>query len=292
MLEIKSLDKKFKNIHALKGVNAKFLRDQITGLIGYNGSGKTTIFNIIVDFLSDYSGSVKLDGKPLTLEDYHSITFLSSSGEENNNDTAKELLNFVGMMYGLKKPEINKRVKTLCQEFYFDYNLKTRMKKLSKGNRQKVKLMALFLNPNLKIMLLDEPFDGLDPIMVEKISQSILKYKKDRIIIITSHRLNVIDNLCDEFYILKEGRVVATKKDKVKEVVEIKVNKEVDIHKIKDDSVKKIVETNEHWIIELDSLDNVKNFSKHLVKDKNYKFHTLKESSLSEAVFKEYSGEQ
>lgn len=148
------------------------------------------------------------------------------------------------------------------------------MRALSKGNQQKIKIISVFLNPRLKYLLLDEPFDGLDPIMVEKVSKFIQQKKQGMTIIISSHRMEVVDELCDRYYILRKGLLVESKnKDELQHdtKIMIAVNKEVPVEFIKNiPHVLDVVEKDRENIIIADNINFFKDIQQALATDSHY----------------------
>lgn len=148
------------------------------------------------------------------------------------------------------------------------------MRSLSKGNQQKIKIISVFLNPHLKYLLLDEPFDGLDPIMVEKVKKFIQQKKQGLTIIITSHRMEVIDQLCDRYYILRRGVLVESKnKDELQQdaKIMIAVNKEVPAEFIKSiPHVLGVIKKDRENIILAENINYFKDIQQALATDSHY----------------------
>lgn len=148
------------------------------------------------------------------------------------------------------------------------------MRSLSKGNQQKIKIISVFLNPHLKYLLLDEPFDGLDPIMVEKVKKFIQQKKQGLTIIITSHRMEVIDQLCDRYYILRRGVLVESKnKDELQQdaKIMIAVNKEVPAEFIKSiPHVLSVIKKDRENIILAENINYFKDIQQALATDSHY----------------------
>ncbi len=292
-LQMQNISKNFKNIKALNNVSINFEENKITGLIGFNGSGKTTSFNILTNLIEKFDGQVMMDHKPLNEDDFFKISYLSAGYEAQNDDSITRHLLYIGLAYGLNKSQTLKKINELNEIVQIQGDLNQKIKKLSKGNQQKIKLIAAFLNPNLKYLLMDEPFDGLDPIMIDRIKKFILTFKDRVTIIITSHRMEVVDEMCDSFYILKDGLLVEHKNKNNVNSITILTNLETDIKML--ENVKEVLliqkRENEIWI-EVDSIESFKKINKILIEQTNYIWSSLHTRSLTEAVFERYNDEK
>jgi ABC-2 type transport system ATP-binding protein len=290
-IKVENVSKTYdKTIKALKSVNIEFKRNKITGLIGFNGSGKTTTFNIIANFIEDYQGRILLDGKPFNNETRKKISYLSAGAEPKNPMKVKKHLYQIASLYKVPKRKAKEIIEKLSKEMEFLQFLNMPIKNLSKGNQQKIKVITTFLNPKMEILLLDEPFDGLDPIMVNKISNIFLRLK-EKTIIITSHRMNVIQKMCEEFYILKDG-IIIDKKKIDNNIITIATNLEIPLEKIKNmDGVLLTKKSKKENLIEIKNISYFKKINKILIKNPNYKYSTIKEKNIAESVFEGYGEE-
>ena len=238
-LQMKNITKDFKNIKALSDISINFEENKITGLIGFNGSGKTTSFNILTNLIEKFDGKVTMNNQPLNEDDFFKISYLSAGYEAQNDDSISRHLLYIGLAYGMSKKETIQKIEELNKIVQIQGDLNQRIKKLSKGNQQKIKIIAAFLNPNLKYLLMDEPFDGLDPIMIDRIKKFILTFREKVTIIITSHRMEIVDEMCDSFYILKNGLLVEHKNKNHLNSINIITNLETDIKKL--ENLKEII---------------------------------------------------
>ena len=286
---IENLSKTYENgVEALKGISIEFKKNKITGLIGFNGSGKTTTFNILVNFIEKYGGKVYLDGRDPKTMNYSEISYLASGLESKNLMRAQSHLFSIAEIYGMEKKEAKAIIEKYSKLLDFSQFLKKSIRSLSNGNKQKVKLIACFLNPNLKYLFLDEPFNGIDPIIVKKIVEIILSIKKNITIIITSHRMEIVDKVCDEFFVLKDGKIVDSKMLDSNNVI-IEVNKEVNLEKLRNKSgVLEIIKLKDHSLILINDISYFQDVNSELVKSKNYIYSSLKRKNLVSSVFEAY----
>ncbi len=289
-IELKNIYKNFYEVEALKGISINFKYETINGLIGYNGSGKTTIFNIISNLIEEYKGKVLFDGEKANDETYRKIAYLGTTSEPTNNDKTISYLLFVSGIMNYSKKNALVKINKLAKLLDFTQFLKTPIKALSKGNQQKIKLIITFLNEKSKYLLLDEPFDGIDPVMAKTIEKLILKYKKGRTIIITSHRLDIIDAICDQYFLIKDGVIVKERtRNDAKKVISVHVNKETDLKKIIDlPYVVNLITYSRENIIQIKSLKNYKKLNKILLDREGFVYCKIEGGKLSDDVFDEY----
>ena len=211
-VEIDSAEIAFGDLKALNGLNLSVPQGSIFGLIGPNGAGKTTTINCITDLLDIDAGTIKIFGKDLN---DHGLFIKRKMGAlyENTDDlflylTGEEYLQFTGEVYGLDKNTITERSNLLLEYWELNSYRYMLINEYSKGMRKKISLASILLhNPDLIIM--DEPFDGLDALSVNKLKQLIKRLReKGKTVLITSHILSYIEDLTDEVAILHKGKVV------------------------------------------------------------------------------------
>ena len=298
-LIMKNITKQYPNVKALDNINIEFPDGGVIGLIGFNGSGKTTSFNILTNLIENYEGQILLRDetgaeKEITQKDLRKFSYLASGFEPQNSETALNQLSYMGSLHGLSKKETLEKIDEVVKVLGFEDKMKKPIKSLSKGNQQKIKLIGAFINPNTKYMLLDEPFDGLDPIMVEKIKNYILKTKGDKTIIITSHRMEVVDQMCDSFFVLKDGVLVDSKSSNaVDHTVIMSANLEIPVTVIKEiKDVLSVTKNNKEYIIKIKDIKSFKPVNKKLIANPKYIWSSLKEKKLTESVFERYADEK
>ena len=293
MIKTVGVSKNFKNVLALQDLNISFKDNQITGLIGFNGSGKTTTFNIITDLIEQTSGSVSVDDKERDRDFYKSISYVGPSDINTNASKASAYLKYVYNLYGMTAQEADGKIMEISQYLDFDRYLDKAIKSLSKGNQQKVKIIAALINPKLKYLLLDEPFDGLDPVIVQKIKNRLITMKNDLTIVITSHRMDILDDLCDAYYILKDGKTVEanddTKSSRQNDVVEVLVNLGTDLQSIeKLPYVKSVSESEKGLVVTINHIENYKELSTNLLNCNGYQWHSIIQKSILNTFFERY----
>lgn len=208
MLEVRDLSKSFGSLKAVDDVNFTIGQGQIMGLIGQNGSGKTTTFRIILKLLTQNSGTVRWKGKPFSKEFFNHVGYLPEERGLNQKMTVEHQILYFAQLRGKKKAEIEPLIDDWLDEFKVIGARKDKIKSLSKGNQQKVQLICTLIHePDL--IILDEPFSGLDPVNAELLEAGIRRAKeRGASIIFSSHNMNNVEELCDNMVMLKNGRQV------------------------------------------------------------------------------------
>lgn len=208
MLELKNVTKYYGDFKAVDNLSFKVKDGEIFGLLGVNGAGKTTTFRMIINLLDKSEGTILLDGKPIDYSITDKIGFLTEERSLLLKLTVLEQAIFYGTLKGLDKKTIEKRLDVLLERFKISEYKNRKIKELSKGNQQKVQFITAILHEP-KLLILDEPFSGLDPINVEEFMKMINELKnKGTSIIFSSHRMEHVELFCDELVILVHGKSV------------------------------------------------------------------------------------
>ena len=248
MLKVENIVKYYDKVCAVNDLSFTVEDGEIFGLLGENGAGKTTTFRIIMGLLTPDRGKVSLDGNEIDYNITDKIGFLTEERSLQTKLTVKEQLKFYGALKGLSEEYLDKKIVSLLKEFdVLDYKDK-KIKELSKGNQQKIQFISAIIN-DPKLLILDEPFTGLDPINVAKFKDYIRKMqKKGTIIIFSSHQLEHIEEFCEKLVILVkgksilEGNIKDIKRDYRKKNVFIKGN----IDKEEIENIKGVIEVKDN----------------------------------------------
>lgn len=208
MLELKNVTKYYGDVLAVDDLSFSVKDGQIFGLLGVNGAGKTTTFRMIINLLDKNKGSILLDGKPIDYTVTNKIGFLTEERSLLLKLTVLEQAIFYGVLKSLSEKEVEKRLDVLLERFHISQYKNRKIKELSKGNQQKVQFITAILHEP-KLLILDEPFSGLDPINVQEFMDMITELKnKGTSIIFSSHRMEHVELFCDELVILVNGKAV------------------------------------------------------------------------------------
>ncbi len=287
MLEVKNVIKKYGDIVAVDNLSFNIKEGEIFGLLGVNGAGKTTTFRMIIGLLNPTSGTITYNGKNIDYDLKDKIGFLTEERSLLTKMTVLEQAYFYGGLKSMREKEIEKRLDELLNEFEIPEYKNRKIKELSKGNQQKIQFIMSILNKP-KLLLLDEPFSGLDPINIELFKKIILKLKKEKtMIIFSSHRMDHVEYFCDSLVILVKGKTVLNGKlNKIKEDYgkkNIKVIADVDENKIsKIKGVLKVVKEKNELIISIKDTSVIENVFDYISKCKNVSEFIVEEPSLNE----------
>ncbi|OFV90772.1 MAG: ABC transporter [Acidobacteria bacterium RIFCSPLOWO2_12_FULL_65_11] len=212
MLEARNLSKRYQALLAVDNVSFTINPGEILGYLGPNGSGKSTTINMVVGLLDATSGSLSLFGQRLTAdpEEYkRRIGYVPEEPHLYTYLTAPEYLRLVGQLRGLRGPDLDRKIEQLLKAFGLWESRYASMSAFSKGMRQRVLLSAALLH-NPQLLVLDEPFAGLD-VSAGLLFRTLLRLfvRDGRLVLFSSHRLDVVEQLCSRAVILHGGRVVA-----------------------------------------------------------------------------------
>ncbi len=205
MLEVKNITKYYGDFLAVNNLSFSVKPGEIFGLLGVNGAGKTTTFRMIIGLLEPTSGTVALDGKKIDYSVTDKIGFLTEERSLLTKMTVREQAIYYGTLKGMKKDDILKKLDSLLDKFGISNYKDKKIKELSKGNQQKIQFIVSILN-DPKLLILDEPFSGLDPFNVELFKKQITEMAENgSIIIFSSHRMEHVELFCKKLLILKNG---------------------------------------------------------------------------------------
>jgi ABC-2 type transport system ATP-binding protein len=212
LLEVKHVYGGYTNRNVLEDISFTVERNEIVGLIGLNGAGKSTTIKHIIGLMEPRKGTITINGKTFAdePEQYRAqFTYIPETPILYDELTLKEHLELMAMAYGLPKDEYEKRLRLLLKEFRMEKKLTWFPAHFSKGMKQKVMIMCAFLvEPSLYII--DEPFVGLDPLGIQSLLQLMKTMKeKGAGILMSTHILATAERYCDSFVILHHGKIKA-----------------------------------------------------------------------------------
>lgn len=287
MLEIKNVTKYYGDFCAVDNLSFTVDKGEIFGLLGVNGAGKTTTFRMIMGLLEPTKGSITLDGKPIDYSITDKIGFLTEERSLLTKLTVKEQVLYYGALKGMKEDDILTKLDVLLKRFEISDYKDKKIKELSKGNQQKIQFITAIINEP-KLLILDEPFSGLDPFNVEEFKKVIIELaKKGSIIIFSSHRMEHVELFCKKIVVIIHGKCVL--EGNIKDIKEnyrqknIFIRGDVDQDKLKAiDGVVDVVEHSDEIEVKVSEFkiaDKVFNYVKTC---KNITEFVIKEPSLNE----------
>lgn len=208
MLQVERLEKSFGDYRAVADLSFEIQDGSIMGLIGQNGAGKTTTFRLILDFLKPDQGTVLWNGQPISAKEYNLIGYLPEERGLYPKVSIEEQLVFFAELRGKTRKEILPKIDEWMEKFQVKGKKTDKVKSLSKGNQQKVQLIATLIHEP-KLVILDEPFSGLDPVNAELLKDGILQLKQQgSCVIFSSHNMDNVEKICDHLIMLNNGQTV------------------------------------------------------------------------------------
>ncbi len=206
-LEVRGLTKSFEGNQVLHGVSFEAEGGSALGLLGRNGAGKTTTIRIIMDVFKSDSGEVYLDGKPFNPKK-HLIGYLPEERGLYPKKTVIEQIIYLARLRGLSKKQADINARRWLKRLEVDEYTNRKLETLSKGNQQKVQL-ASTLACEPEIVILDEPFSGLDPVNSKILQDVVMEViNEGRIVIFSSHQMSYVEEFCRNIAIINKGNVV------------------------------------------------------------------------------------
>jgi ABC-2 type transport system ATP-binding protein len=209
-LELRDVRKSYSGLVAVDGVSLAVPEGSIFGLLGPNGSGKTSTIRMIMDITAPDSGEVLLFGHPRRREDLVRIGYLPEERGLYPKMTVIDQLVFLAEIRGLKRRDILPDILSWLERVQLGGRGASKVEELSKGNQQKVQLIGTVLHkPDL--LILDEPFSGLDPINQELFRDLLFEYRQQgKSVILSTHGMALAERMCDRICLISKGRAVLT----------------------------------------------------------------------------------
>jgi len=208
MLVVENLRKEYKNVVAVDNISFKVEEGRIFGILGPNGAGKTTTIRTVLNIIKPDSGQITFKGKPITNEFFNIIGYLP---EERGLYRKSKVIDVIQYFAGLKKMPRKKaysEAKYWLQKLEIEQYIDKRIEELSKGNQQKIQFIISVIHKP-KLLILDEPFTGFDPISQTLIKEMILSFiTSGKIIILSTHQMETVEKLCPDILLMNKGKEV------------------------------------------------------------------------------------
>ena len=208
MIQLTQLTKKFNSKLAVNQLNMTLEPGQVMGLIGQNGAGKTTTFRMILNFITPTSGTIAWDNHPITQQDKQRIGFLPEERGLYQKLTIEEQILYFAELHGMRRADARTALADWLKRLDVVGKATDKVQSLSKGNAQKVQMIAsLIFNP--EFIILDEPFSGLDPVNTSIMMNEIIRMRDQGVMIIfSSHDMDNVTKISDQLTMLKKGEVI------------------------------------------------------------------------------------
>ena len=207
-VHIENVSKSFGSAHAVADVTFSVARGEIFGLLGPNGAGKTTLIRIILDIFKPDSGKVEILGGPMTEQKFNRIGYMPEERGLYQNISLERCLVYLATLKGMPTAEAHRRLKTYLERFDLAAHKKKKVKELSKGMQQKAQVICTLIHEP-ELILVDEPFSGLDPINTQMI-KDLMRELRDRgaTIVMSTHMMRQVEELCDRIILVNQGESV------------------------------------------------------------------------------------
>ena len=287
MLKVENITKYYNKTKAVDNLSFTVEKGEIFGLLGENGAGKTTTFRIILGLINASSGNVTLDGKKIDYSLTDKIGYVTEERSLLTKMTVKDQILLYGVLKGMSEDNILKEMRKWLKKFQISDYENRKIKELSKGNQQKIQFIAAVINKP-KLLILDEPFSGLDPINVEMLKKAIIELQETGCsIIFSSHQMEQIEDFCQKLVILSHGKVVVAgylkdiKNEYRKKNILLRGDN-LPLDKIR--KLKGVISLEEHrgeYLVKIESLDIADSIFK-IVKDYNITKYDVTEPTLNE----------
>lgn len=208
MIQLTNLNKTFGQNIAVSNMNMTLTEGKVMGLIGQNGAGKTTTFRMLLNFIKPTSGTITWNDQQITQNDKQRIGFLPEERGLYQKRTVEEQILYFAELHCMKRSDARVALKDWMKRLDVVGKVSDKVQSLSKGNAQKVQMIAsLIFEPSL--LILDEPFSGLDPVNTSLMMDEIIRLRDNgAMIIFSSHDMNNVTKISDDLTMLKRGKIV------------------------------------------------------------------------------------
>jgi len=207
-IRVEHVSKRFDKSIALDDISLDVPAGSVLGLLGPNGAGKTTLIRTILDIIKPDSGRVEILGRPLSPEVRDSIGYLPEERGLYPRQPVRKVLEYLGCLKGMTAHDARAATTTWLERLGLPHVLDTKVEQLSKGNQQKVQIAATLL-ANPRLVVLDEPLSGLDPLSARLVHGVIRDLAASgQTVVLSTHQMNTVESLCTRVFMLTHGRAV------------------------------------------------------------------------------------
>ncbi len=208
VIEISHISKSFGKIQAVNDVTFSIEKGEIFGLLGPNGAGKTTTIRCMLDIFKPDSGSITVLGGPMTEAKKERIGYMPEERGLYQDIPLERCLIYLASLKGIGKAEARRRLYPFLERFDLAAHKHKKVKELSKGMQQKAQIIATLLHQP-ELLIVDEPFSGLDPVNTQMVKDLLLEqHQAGTTIVLCSHQMNLVEELCDRIVLIDHGKVM------------------------------------------------------------------------------------
>jgi len=207
-IETRDLTKEFDGLVAVDGLDMQVHSGETFGLLGPNGAGKTTTIRMLLDIIKPDRGTIRILGEPLTERAKERIGYLPEERGLYRNVRLLDCLIYLGELKGMGRDRARERALALLERVELADQARSKIKELSKGMQQKAQFVATILH-DPELVILDEPFQGLDPINIELVKGMIQEMREEgKTVVLSTHQMNLVEELCNRILLINRGRAV------------------------------------------------------------------------------------
>lgn len=234
-LVVEHINKSFGPLQVIKDLSMEVREGSIFGFLGANGAGKTTTMRMILDIIRPDSGQISWNGADVSQVPRKSWGYLPEERGLYPKMVVEEQLLFLARLYGMSKQAAQKELDEWFERFQINANRKKKVEELSKGNQQKVQFLATIMH-DPQILIMDEPFSGLDPVNATVLKEAFLEmHGRGKTIIFSTHQLEQVEELCEDVVIINkgesvvQGRVQDVKRQQGRNIVRLKLENDPEV---------------------------------------------------------------
>jgi ABC-2 type transport system ATP-binding protein len=207
-LIVDHINKSFETFQAIKDLSMEVREGAMFGFLGANGAGKTTTMRMILDIIRPDSGQITWNGNDVREVPRQNWGYLPEERGLYPKMMVEEQLLFLARLNGLSKQDAKKELDEWFERFQINANRKKKIEELSKGNQQKIQFLAAIIH-NPTILIMDEPFSGLDPVNANVLKEAFLEmHRRGKTIIFSTHQLEQVEEMCEDVVIINKGQTV------------------------------------------------------------------------------------
>jgi ABC-2 type transport system ATP-binding protein len=207
-LKLEHVTKRFGQFTAVEDLSIMIPEKEMFGFLGANGAGKTTTFRMILGLLDSSDGRITWDEKPIDYSTSHLVGYLPEERGLYPKLKVRDQIVYLARLRGMPKSEALTELKSWLERFKVPEYENKKVEELSKGNQQKIQFIAAVIHKP-KLLILDEPFSGLDPVNVEMLKEAVLSLKENgTTIVFSSHQMHHVEEMCEHLCIMHKGRPV------------------------------------------------------------------------------------
>jgi len=210
MLELHSINRSFGERKVLRDVSFTVTGGRMTGFVGGNGAGKTTTMRVILGVLAPDSGTLTLDGSPISVEQRTLFGYMPEERGLYPKMKIAEQIVYLGRLHGMSPAQAKASTENLLERLGLGERMDDTVESLSLGNQQRAQIAAALVH-NPDVLVLDEPFSGLDPIAVEVVLNVLKDFAATGApVLFSSHQLDIVERLCDDLVVIADGEIRAS----------------------------------------------------------------------------------